>query len=66
MTDPEIQPEHPTSHSDETAEATDDLGKAVVLDPREAHPADVDDTQMRTPGGVNTEIDRIFGDDSER
>ena len=66
MTDPEVQPQHPTAHSDETAELATDLGTAVAPAEVEAHPEDVDDRPMRAPGGVITEVDRIFGDDSER
>ena len=67
MTDPDAQPQHPTPHSAETADVVDDelRGPATPAD-EEPHPADVDDRPMRVPGGVNTEIDRIFSDDSQR
>ncbi len=67
MTDGEIQPQHPTPHSEETDDVVDDeLATAATPAEEESHPADVDSRPMRTAGGVNTEIDRIFGDDAER
>ena len=67
MTAPEAQPQHPTPHSEETADVTDtELGTPATPADEEPHPDDVDDRPMSAPGGVNTDIDRIFGDDSER
>ena len=46
MTDPDAQPQHPTPHSEETADVVDDelRGPATPAD-EEPHPADVDDSQ---------------------
>lgn len=67
MIDPDAQPQHPTPHSEETSQVDDaDLEQSLRPGQEERHEADVDATPMRTPGGVNTEVDRIFGDDSER
>ncbi len=67
MTDPDAQPQHPTPHSEETADVADaDVDNAVKPEDADDTAVDVDDRPMSAPGGVNTEVDRIFGDDSER
>ncbi len=71
MTDPDAQPQHPTPHSEETADvATAEVQNAVPrdagADPGAGAEDDVDPRPMSAPGGVNTEVDRIFGDDSPR
>ena len=67
MSDPDLTPQHPTPHSEEETDVSgSDLSEPAVPAEDEPHPGDVDDRPMRAPGGVNTEVDRIFGDDSPR